>query len=93
MAFFAALVADHTLRGTKSILRYGWNLLDLTSDTAGIFLENPKTPKAAQRLTENIQKLRLIQFEMPSRKSGRYKISASTRQGEKLHPQKTMVVP
>jgi hypothetical protein len=39
---FAALIADHSLRGARSSLRYGWNLQELTSDTAGIFLENQK---------------------------------------------------
>jgi hypothetical protein len=93
IAFLAALVADHSLRGTKSILRYGWNLQELTSDTAGIFLENQKTPKAARRLTENIQSLRLIALDMPSRQPGRHKISVSTRQGKRLRAQKNMVVP
>jgi hypothetical protein len=93
IAFFAALVADHSLRGTKSILRYGWNLQELASDAVGTFIENQKAPKVARRFTENIQKLRLIQFDMPSRQSGRYKISVSTRQGKKLRPQKAMVVP
>jgi hypothetical protein len=93
IAFFAALVADHSLRGTKSILRYGWHLQELASDTVGKFLENQKASKAARRFTENIQNLRLIQFEMRSRQSGRYRISVSTRQGAKLRPQKAMVVP
>lgn len=71
IAFLAALVADHSLRGTKAILRYRWNLRELASDTAGIFPENQSTPKAARQLTESIQGLRLIALEMPSLQSGR----------------------
>src|SRR5262249_16352069 len=56
IAFFTALVAGHSLRGTKSILLYGWNLRELTSDTAGIFLENDQTPKATRRFSQRIRK-------------------------------------
>ena len=93
IAFFAALVADHSLRGTKSILRYGWNLRELTSDTAGIFLENQRTPRATQRFSENVQRLRLITFEMPSRQSGRYKVSVSSKRIQRLKVQKAIVIP
>lgn len=93
IAFLAALVADHSLRGTKSILRYGRNLQELTSDTAGIFLENQKTPKAVGRLTESIRNLRLIALDMPSRQPGRFKISVSTLQGKRLRAQKHVVIP
>jgi len=93
VAFFATLVADHSLRGTKSILRYGWNLRELASDTAGTFLENPKTQLATRRLTESVRHLRLIAFEMPSRQSGRYKISVKSPQGERLQAQKAIVTP
>jgi len=93
IAIFAALVADHSLRGTKSILRYGWNLRELADDTAGIFLENEKTPKATRRLSGSIRALRLISFELPSLQPGRYKISASERQGKRLRAQKAIVIP
>jgi len=93
IACFAALVADHSLRGTKSILRYGWNLRELTSDTAGIFLENQKTAKATRRLSESVQDLRLISFDMPSRPSGRYKILVLARRGKRLRAQKAIVIP
>jgi hypothetical protein len=93
IAFFAALVAGHNLRGSKSILRYGWNLQDLSSDTAGIFLENQKTPKAARRLSETIQGLRLIAFEMPAAQPGRYKVSVSARRGKRFCAQKAIVIP
>jgi hypothetical protein len=93
VAFFAALVADHSLRGAKSILRYGCNLQELTSDTAGILLENQKTPKASRQLRESVQGLRLIAFDTPPRQSGRYKLSVSARRGKKLRAQKAIVFP
>jgi len=91
IAFFAALVADHSLRGTKSILRYGWNLRELSSDTAGIFLENQETLKATQRLSESVRGLRLITFDLPFRQRGQFKISVSAGRGKKLHAQKAIV--
>lgn len=93
IAFFAALVADHSLRGTKSILRYGWNLRELSSDTTGVFIENQKTPKAIRKLSESVRGLRLIAFEMPSRPSGRYRVSVSARRGKQLRAQKAVVIP
>ncbi len=93
IACFASLVADHSLRGSKSILRYGWNLRELTGDTAGIFLENQKTPKAARRLRESVGGLRLITFEMPSRQSGRSMIAVWSAQGKRLRAQKAIGIP
>ena len=93
IALCVALVADHTLRGTKSLLRYGWNLRELTDDNAGIFLENLKTPKAKRRVIDSVQELRLVFFERPSLQSGPYKISVSARKGKRLHAQKAVVIP
>jgi len=93
IAFFAALVANHSLRGAKSILRYGWNLRELASDTVGAFLENQKAPKADRRLTECIQGLRLVAFEMPSMQAGHYRISVSVRRGKRLLAQKGLFIP
>jgi hypothetical protein len=92
-AFFAALVADHSLRSAKSILQFGWNLQELTSDTVGIFLENQKTPKATRLLTESIQGLRLVTFEMPSVGPGRHKISISSKRSQRFKAQKAIVIP
>jgi len=93
IAFCAALVADHSLRGTKSILRYGWNLREFVGDTAGIFLENPKTQNATRRLSESVRRLRLIIFEIPFHRSGRYKISVSSLRGKRLSAQKNILIP
>ncbi len=93
IACFAALIADHSLRSTKSILRYGWNLQELTGDTAGIFLENQKTLKATQRLNESVRGPRLITFEMPFRGPGRYKISVLSPRGKRLRAQKAVTIP
>jgi hypothetical protein len=93
VAFFAVLVADHNLRGTKSILRYGWNLRELTSGTAGIFLENPKMQTATRRLRESVRGLRLVTFEMASSPSGRYKISVSSNRNQRFKSQKAIVIP
>jgi len=93
IAVFAALVADHSLRGTKSILRYGWNLRELATDTPGKFVENEKTPKATRQLSESVRGLCLVTFEMPSRQRGRYKVSVSARRGKRLDAQKAIVVP
>jgi len=93
IAFFAGLVADHSLREAKSILRYGWNLEELTSDTVGIFLENQKTPEATQRFSKSIRDLRLITFDMSSRQPGRHKISVSSNRGRHCKVQKAILVP
>jgi hypothetical protein len=93
IAFFAALIADHSVRGAKSLLRYGWNLRELTSDTAGIFLENEKTRKATRQLTEAIKALCLISFKLSSLPSGRYKVSVPEHQRGRLHAQKAMTIP
>jgi hypothetical protein len=93
VAFFAALVADHSLRGSKSILRYGWILQKLASDTAGRFLENEETSKAARELSQGIGELRLVTFEMPSAQPGRHKVSVSLPRGNRVHAQKAIVIP
>jgi len=93
VAFFAALVASHSLRGTKSILRYGWNLRALAGETAGLFLENRKTTKATRTLGECMRALRLITFDMPSRPPGRYEIRVSATGGARLRAQRSIYVP
>jgi hypothetical protein len=93
IGFFSALVANHSLRGTKSILRYGWNLRELAGDTAGLFVENQKTSKTTRQLSENIRRLRLVTFEMSRPQSGRYKLSVSSKRNGLLKAQKAIVIP
>jgi hypothetical protein len=90
---YAALVAEHSLRGARGILRYGWNLQDLTGDTAGLFFENQKTLKTAEQVCESVRRLRLITFAMPSPHPGRCKISVSSLRGKRLPAQKTISLP
>ena len=90
---YAALVAEHSLRGARSILRYGRNLQELTLDTAGLFFENQKTAKAAEQIRESVRRLRLITFVMPSPQPGRCKISVSSRRGKRLPAQKAISLP
>jgi hypothetical protein len=92
IAFFAALFADHSLRGTKSVLRYGWNLRELAGDSVGIFLETPKPGKANQRFSEAIQGLRLVTF-MISSPPGRYKTSIYSKRRERVKARRAMVIP
>jgi hypothetical protein len=93
IACFASLVADHSLRGAKSVLRYGWNLRELAGDTAGLFLENQKAPEAVRRLSESVGGLRLVTFKMPSLQSGRSKISVLSPRDKGLRAQKAIVTP
>jgi hypothetical protein len=93
IAFFVALVAGHSLRGTKSILRYGWKLQELTSDSVGMFFENPKPAKAARQLRGSVQGLRLVTFDTPSLLSGRYRISVSSQRRTRFKAQKAIVIP
>jgi hypothetical protein len=93
IAFFVVLVADHSLRGTKSVLRYGWNLRQLADDSLGIFLENPELRKANLRFSEGIQGLRLVTFMMPSLQPGRYKTSIYSKRRERLKARRALVIP
>jgi hypothetical protein len=90
---YAALVAEHSLRGARSILRFGWNLQELTGDTAGLFFENQKTLKTAEQIRESVRGLRLITFVMPSPQPGRCKISVSSLRGKRLPAQKAISLP
>jgi hypothetical protein len=93
ISVFAALLADHSLRGARSILRYGWNLQDLASDTAGLSLENQNAAKAAGQISNGIRSLRLITFEMSSPPPGHCKISISLPRGKTLRTQKAITIP
>lgn len=93
IAGMTALVTDHSTRGTKAILRYGWNLQELAGDTAGLFIENDKhTDRAVDRLQRGIKSLHLVTFEIDGLAAGRHKISVSSKSGGRLHGQRAIVV-
>ena len=88
-----ALVDDHPTRGTKSILRYGWSLQDLASDTAGTFVENSKNVvRTAIRFGEMVASFRLVTLEPVQLPTGRYRISVGGASALHLRAQKALVV-
>lgn len=89
---FAALLADHPLRGTKSILRYGWSLRELAGDTAGAFFENQKPEKVVREVAKKVRSLQLLTFEMTFPKPGRYRIAVASRSSLHLRVQKAVVI-
>jgi hypothetical protein len=87
-----ALVDDHRTRGTRSILRYGWSLQDLASDTAGAFVENSKkVVRPATRFGEMAASFRLVTLETVELPAGRHRISVAGPSGVRLHAQKALV--
>jgi hypothetical protein len=93
VACLVALVDDHPTRGTKSILRYGWSLQDLASDTAGTFVENTKrVARTAARLGEMVVSFRLVTLESAELPPGRHRIAVAGPSGMRLHAQKALVV-
>ena len=86
-----ALVDDHPTRGTKSILRYGWELQDLASDTAGAFVENSKrVERTATRFGEVAASFRLVTLQTVELPAGRQRISVAGPSGIRLHAQKAL---
>ncbi len=75
---FTLLLADHSHRGPRSMLIHGWWMRELADETAGIFLENEKSPKALRQVTEGLGALRLLTFSMDYRSRGRHKISVKS---------------
>lgn len=71
---------------------HGWWMRELADDTAGIFLENEKVPKAIAKVSENISALRLITFEMNYSFSGRHKISVKRAVPLRIRLQKAVIV-
>ena len=93
IAGMTALVTHHSTRGTKAILRYGWELRELAGDTAGLFIENDKhTDRAVDRLQRGIQSLHLVTFEIDGLAAGRHKISVASKSAGRLHGQRAIVV-
>jgi hypothetical protein len=93
VAVMTVLVADHSARGSKSILRYGWDLQSLASDTAGVFLDNDRNAsRTLKRLTEAIRSLRLVTFEIDGVSPGRHRMRASSNSVGRLHAQRQVFI-
>lgn len=90
VACFVLLVADRSHRGPKSMLSHGWWMRELADDTAGIFLENEKMPKAIAKVSENIRAIRLITFEMDFRVPGRHVIRGNATPPLRIRLQKAI---
>ena len=84
------LLADRSHRGPKSMLSHGWLMRELADETAGIFLENPKSPKALRRVTESVPALRLVSFRMDFKEGGRHKIRVRSKGDLHLRVQKAL---
>ena len=88
-----AIVADHGIRGPKSILRYGRDLEELAGDTAGIFIENDrKVDRMASRVERMIKSLRVVTFDIDGLTSGRHEISVVSHSAGRLHAQHAIVL-
>lgn len=93
VSVMTTLVADHSTRGSKAILSYGWDLQSLVGDTAGVFIDNDRnTPRAVKRLTQAIRSLRLVTFEIDGVSLGRHRMHTSSNSVGRLHAQKDVVI-
>lgn len=92
VACFVLLVADRSHRGPRSMLSHGWWMRELADETAGIFLENEKTAKAMEKVSENIRALRLVIFEMDYKESGRHEIKLKSTPRLRIRVQKAVFV-
>ena len=93
VAVMTVLVADHSARGSKSSLRYGWDLRSLASDTGAIFLDNDRnTSRTLKRLTEAIRSLRLVSFEIDGVSLGRHRMHTSSNSVGRMHAQKEVFI-
>lgn len=93
VSVMTALVADHSTRGSKAILSYGWDLQSLVGDTAGVFIDNDRnTPRAVKRLTQAIRSLRLVTFEIDGVSLGRHRMHTSSNSVGRLHAQKDVII-
>jgi|SRR5581483_2149047 len=93
VSVMTVLVADHSARGSKSVLRYGWDLQSLASDTAGVFLDNDRNiSRTLKRLTEAIRSLRLVTFEIDGVALGRHRLHTSSNSVGRLHAQKDVFI-
>lgn len=93
VAVMTVLVADHSARGSKATLRYGWDLRSLASDTGAIFLDNDRNPsRTLKRLTQTIRSLRLVTFEINGVSLGRHRMHTSSTSVGRLHAQKEVFI-
>jgi len=93
VAVMTVLVADHSARGSKSTLRYGWDLRSLASDTGAIFLDNDRnTSRTLKQLTEAIRSLRLVSFEIDGVSLGRHRMRTSSNSVGRMHAQKEVFI-
>jgi len=93
VSVMTALVADHSTRGSKAILSYGWDLQSLAGDTAGIFVDNDRnTPRVVKRLSQGIRSLRLVSFEIDGVSIGRHRMHTSSNSAGRLHAQRGVFI-
>jgi hypothetical protein len=93
VAVLTVLVADHSARGSKSTLRYGWDLRSLAGDTAGAFVDNDRnTPRLVNRLAQTIHSLRLVTFELEGVSPGQHRMHTSSNSAGRLHAQKEVFI-
>ena len=93
VAVLTVLVADHSARGSKATLHYGWDLRSLAGDTAGSFVDNDRnTPRVVKRLSQTIRSLRLATFELAGVPLGGHRIHTSSNSMGRLHTQKEVFV-
>ena len=87
---FTLLLADRSHRGPRSMLSHGWWMRELADETAGIFLENEKLPRALERVTESVRAIRLITFRMDFKEIGRHRIRIRSKGELRLRVQKAL---
>ena len=93
VSVMTVLVANHSARGTKATLRYGWDLRSLASDTGAIFLENDRNrSRTLKKLTETIRSLRLVTFEIGGVSLGRHRMHVSSNSVGRLHAQRELFI-
>ena len=90
IACFVLLSADRSHRGPRAMLSHGWWMRELADDTAGIFLENEKSPRAIAKVLANIHSLRLLAFKMDYKNPGRHEITVKTHPRVQLRVQKAV---
>lgn len=90
IACYVVLFADHTFYGTKSIRKYGWDLVELAPKTGGKFWEAGSYPgkatKFVQKIIGDIHSQCLIEVVPSARVSAFHRVKI-TSQGRRLEAQ------